>query len=87
MLNRSEQNQLEVEINELRLLVFLEVEPQSNKYNQVLLTSEQFKKVSDGIVVEKVPTLDMKDGFESWTNYQSEEEYVLPDLQSICPSQ
>jgi len=40
------------QIYEQRLLVFMETEPQSGKYNQVLLDPESFKKVSYSIAGE-----------------------------------
>ena len=85
MIQPKDQQVLETLIHELRLLVFLEVEPQSNKYNQVYLDAEQFKKVSDSIVIRKLESNNMKEGFELCENAQSDEEYVLPDLQSINP--
>ena len=71
-----------------RCLVFLETEPQSNKYNQVILSKEQFKKVSDAIistfVSEEHPELEeveLIDGMEIVNIELSDEEYELPDLQ------
>lgn len=62
-----------------RLLIFLETEPQSNVYNQILVTPEQFKKVSDAICSIVVP----KNGndIETVSVETSEEIYKLPDLQ------
>jgi hypothetical protein len=79
------------EISELfsqRCLVFMETEPQSNKYNQVILSKEQFKKVSYAIIStfdpEEHPELEeveLRDGMEIVNIELSEEEYTLPDLQ------
>lgn len=70
-----------------RCLVFLETEPQSNKYCQVILSQEQFKKVSDAIITtfkaEEHPELaetELKPGMEIVNIELSEEEYELPDL-------
>lgn len=74
---------LGISLNEQRLLVFLETEAQSGKYNQVLLNAEQFKKVSDAIINEIRTGEDLKPGMEEVEFTTSEEEYDLPDLQSI----
>jgi len=70
-----------------RCLVFMETEPQSNKYNQVILSKEQFKKVSDAIIStfdpEEHPELENAElvpGMEILNIELSEEEYILPDL-------
>ncbi len=73
---------MESELYELRLLVFIETEPQSNKYNQVLLTMDQFKKVGDAIG-KITESNDLRDGFEQREVSSSKEEYKLPDLRSI----
>ncbi len=67
---------------EQRLLVFLEVEPQSNKYNQILLGREQFKEVSEAISKTFKAVRD-KDGMDRMIIASSVEEYTLPDLQSM----
>ncbi len=72
-----------VSLHELRLLVFLETEPQSGKFNQVLLNARQFKKVSDATGEKTGNDEDLKEGFEMYSTNLSEEEYDLPDLQSI----
>lgn len=74
---------LQLHIHEQRLLVFLETDAQSNKYNQVLLSPEQFKKVSDAIINTKRTGEDLKPEMEEVELTTSEEEYDLPDLQSI----
>lgn len=72
-----------ISIHEQRLLVFLEIDAQSNKYNQVCLNKEQFKKVSDAIINLKISGEYLKDGMEEIELTTSVEEYELPDLQSI----
>jgi len=64
-----------------RVLVFMETSPQSNKYNQLFLNAEEFKRMS--------LTLGTETG-EKDTNgndivklNHSEEEYTLPDLKEI----
>lgn len=74
---------LGLHIHEQRLLVFLETNAQSNKYNQIILNQEQFKRVSDAIVNESRAGDDLKPGMEEVEITASEEEYDLPDLQSI----
>lgn len=64
-----------------RMLVFIEEEPQSNKYRQVLLNAEQFKKVSDSII--KIEKQADENGQEIVSFDQSEESYTLPDLKEI----
>lgn len=75
----TEEDDLHSEIYSTRLLVFLETHPQSNKYNQVLLQPEEFKRValSLGQLVEqtgKTQTVELN---------SSDEIYTLPDLQEI----
>ncbi len=75
---------IQTTINEQRLLVFIETTPQSNKYNQILFTPEEFKKISDniGVILNKSDD-QIKSGFEMIEINQSEEIYTLPDLQSV----
>lgn len=56
----------------LRLIVFLEDQPLSNKYRQVLLTPEQFKVVS--LSLGKLPQV---------LDHLSSAVYELPDVQQI----
>ncbi len=63
----------------VRTLVFMEVEPQSNKYNQVFFTPEEFKVMFN--TIGKVLTTDGE--YEERKVEHSEEEYDLPDLQEI----
>jgi len=73
-----------IEVYECRILVFMEIEPQSNKYNQVLLSPEKFKVMSDAIS-KKIPkgNRELRPGIELTEVIISDEEYTLPDLQSI----
>lgn len=73
--------ELSSEIYSQRMLVFLEISPQSNQYRQVLLTPKQYKKVSDSIfikLIEKKP-----DGKQIVEIEESDEIYTLPDLMDI----
>lgn len=74
---------LHTQIFEQRVLIFMETAPQSNKYNQVYLTPEQFKKVSDTICSIVKTDVELRDGIEAVSIVTSQEEYTLPDLQSI----
>lgn len=69
------------DLYEQRLVVMLETEPQSNKYWQVILDEEQFKKVSNAVseVFPKGDPTDLKPGYEIKVMTLSEEEYELPD--------
>jgi len=67
-------------IYETRMLVFMETEPQSNKYRQVLLNKDMFKKVSDTLASD---VLSREGELEIINMLMSEEEYELPDLQSV----
>lgn len=69
---------------EKRLLLFLETEPQSNVYNQVLVNSEQLNRISDNIgVVEKSPE---KNELYVFNIDLSRKAYLLPDLPSTDDS-
>lgn len=68
---------------EQRLLVFLETGAQTDKYNQVYLDKDQFKKVSDAIIKSKEDCEGLREGKEMVIIDASEKEYELPDLQSI----
>lgn len=66
-------------IFENRMLIFLEIEPQSNKYNQIYLNKEEYKEITSHIGV-----LTGKDGLLDIVKIESSvEEYALPDLQSV----
>ena len=75
--------ELQTTINELRLLVFVEKEPQSNIYYQVAFNKEKFKEVSDAVFGMGKKDKNLRKGFEMNELECSEEEYTLPDLQSI----
>lgn len=72
-----------MQLHEQRLLVFLETDAQSGKYNQVLLKPAQFKRVSDAIINSSRMGEDLKPNMEECELTTSVEEYNLPDLQSI----
>lgn len=66
------------ELYTIRTLIFLETEPQSNEYHQVMLDQKSFKKVT-----EVMSTL-IKDGDIQEVDLDlSEKTYKLPDLQDI----
>lgn len=70
------------EIYETRMLIFLETEPQSNKYNQIMVNQEQFKIISDVISTITDEAM-IAPNIESREIKLSEEVYELPDLKSI----
>lgn len=70
---------LEDELNSQRILVFIEREPQSNIYSQIILTADEFKIVSDSIG----KTVSKDGNYEYVEIRESEEEYKLPDLKEI----
>lgn len=58
------------------MLLFLEVNPQSNKYRQVLITPEEFKTISLSL-----GQITSKNGDDEHVSMDvSEEIYDLPDL-------
>lgn len=67
------------ELNVDRVLVFLETGPQTNKYQQIYFTGEEFKKMSRtiGTIVKKVGNL------EHIALNLSPEVFALPDLEPI----
>ncbi len=71
--------ELEHELYGTRLLVFLETEPQSNKYRQVILDAAEFKRfaMTIGTVTGK------NGGLEDVLIKDSDEVYDLPDLKQI----
>lgn len=66
------------ELYTIRTLIFLETEPQSNEYHQVMLDQEIFKKVT-----EVMSTLVKEGDVQEVKLDLSEEIYKLPDLQDI----
>lgn len=67
------------ELYSTRMLVFMEEEPQSNKYRQVVLTKEEFLNITKGI-----GTVIKEEGnIETVEVRKSEEIYTLPDLREI----
>ncbi len=74
----------DIDFNELygiRILVFQEMEPQSNKYCQVFLNEEQFKAMS--LTLGKLTGKTVRDGVDEVELQLSTEEYTLPDLRQI----
>jgi hypothetical protein len=64
----------------LRLVVFLETEPQGCKYRQVLFTKEQYKHVLDVIRAQfPKPTIESKDFINLVTLEVGDELVKLPD--------
>lgn len=68
-------------IYETRLLVFMEGEPQSNMYHQLLFTADEFQKVSFsiGMIVRGKDI----NGITLVRLRESKEQYKLPDLKTI----
>lgn len=64
----------------VRVLMFMETEPQSNKYRQICLNSEDFAKVSKSYGIVKRLN---EDGIEEVELMLSDEEYELPDLPEV----
>lgn len=60
----------------IRLLVFLEDDPQSNIYKQVIFTPEHFKKVSDAVCGSEAT----EEEEEEVEITMSVDTYKLPDL-------
>lgn len=73
------------QLNNMRMLIFLETKPQSNKYNQILLTKQQFKEVSDALgKIFEVKGHSLQDGEIRVVDIEiSDDETLLPDLQQI----
>ncbi len=67
-------------IYKVRLLVFMETGPQTNKYQQVALNEAQFKKISNAIAISSVKNAD--GDFDSVVNME-ETIYTLPDIQEL----
>lgn len=62
----------------VRVLIFMETEPQSNKYVQVILSPEMFKNMTETICVKTGNVV--REGVDETKIKTSEEEYTLPDL-------
>ncbi len=56
------------EMNNIRLVVLVESEPQSDHYHQIELTSEQFRKLSDVLA----------------GMFQVEDGVMLPLVENVC---
>ena len=75
---------LGLSLHENRLLIFLETDPQSGKFQQLLLNAKQFKRISDAIFQDtRIEMSDLKEGHEVAELEVSDETYNLPDLESI----
>ncbi len=68
------------DIYEQRILVFMETKPQSNEYNQVILTPKAFKGMTEAISRRTGKTL--APGIEETLIDTSKAKYKLPDLKS-----
>ena len=64
-----------------RVLVFLEVESTSNKYNQVCLTPKQFKNMTATLCEET--GREARENVDEVSICLSDEEYDLPDLRQM----
>lgn len=64
----------------LRTLVFIESEPQSNKYHQVFLTQKQYYELTR-LISKGINKLD--GNIEETEIEVSDTEYNLPDLQDV----
>lgn len=68
------------DLNNKRLLVFIEDEDKPNEYHQVIFNQEHFKKVSDAVVGDSPRNTEgMREGHEQIELLQSEKTYKLPD--------
>jgi len=68
------------ELNNKRLLVFIESDKFPNEYHQVIFSKEHFKKVSDVVSEGLIKSTEgMRDGFEQIEMQVSEKMYRLPD--------
>ncbi len=70
-------------IHGIRMLLFLETEPQSNKYRQILLSPEEFKRVA--FAYGKLTGKKLSDGLDEVKIEMSDEIFDLPDLQELAP--
>ena len=67
-----------------RLLLFIETEPQSNKYRQIKLGPEEFKKVSGSFGLPTNKKINISGHMVDEIDVaMSDEIYDLPDLQEI----
>ncbi len=72
-------DELAFQLYEMRMLVFLEIAPQSNKYRQVLLSPKEYKKMSFSFGEFKK----RKDSKFDSSVMCSEKIFDLPDLTAI----
>jgi hypothetical protein len=73
------EEQLFSEINEIRILAFIESAPQSNKYHQIEMTKDEYKRFADSV---SVPCGCEKHGGECYKVIAGDVAYELPDLRS-----
>ncbi len=66
----------------VRFLMFMETEPFSNKYYQIILDGAQFKKMSDALASVSISKKN-EEGQWVHSTKTSTEEYPLPDLREI----
>lgn len=66
----------------LRVLVFMEIEPQSNKYCQVLLSPQMYKNMTATLAHKTGNKL--SDGMDEMTIKAGEKEYELDDIPEAC---
>lgn len=84
MIKKDGKISIEDELYGTRLLVFMEDESCSNRYRQVLLGPEEFKRVSGSIGRETGRKLDVRGEMVDVVDLDlSDETYVLPDLREI----
>lgn len=80
-LGEKHEHDLHMELYGIRTLLFMETEPQSNKYRQVELTAEEFKNVN--MSYGKNTGAIIREGVNEVELHLSEEIYDLPDLPEI----
>lgn len=85
MLNNKNKEDRVEELYENRLIVLIE-DIDKGIFNQVLLTKEQFKKVSDAVLIEVIPDKNMKPGFEMVRFLVDEKKEYPSDLFIGCKS-
>lgn len=69
-----------IDLYENRILIFLEISPQSNKYNQVVLTFEEFKNMT--ATISKKTGKMLAPTVEEVLIETNKTQFVLPDLPS-----
>lgn len=77
------QTQLLNTIHEVRLLIFFETKPQSNKYHQVMISYPQYNAINNIISTPAPSQANDLPGMQFRDVDISNEVYDLPDLQTI----